>query len=110
MSTNDIFLHTLQLIDLSTNSSFIQDFGCFLELCSRHETLCLQSGTCNTLKYLCRCSWYSITYLNCLEITVFQMRIFITQLTCCNDLSFLHRLAVSGISNHLFTPDSVIFL
>ena len=52
VSADNVFFHSFEAVYLSTDGSFVQHLGGFLELCGTHETLRLQSRTGDALQYL----------------------------------------------------------
>ena len=72
VTADNILLHSLKVIYLTTNSSLVQDLSGLLERSGTHEALSTKSGTGNTLEDLSRCCSYGITNLNKLHIATLQ--------------------------------------
>ena len=72
VSADNVLLHTLEIVYLATYSRFVEHLGCLLERCCRHEALGLESGTRNTLEYLCRRCRNGITHLHSPKVAALQ--------------------------------------
>ena len=72
MTTDNILLHTLKVIALTTESSLVEHLSCLLEGSSTHEALRTEGSTCNTLKNLGSSCLNGITHLNEFEVTTLK--------------------------------------
>ena len=72
MTTDNILLHTLKVIALTTESCLVENLSCLLEGSSTHEALRTEGSTSNTLKNLGSSCLNGITHLNELEVTTLK--------------------------------------
>ena len=72
MTTDDVLLHSFQIVDLATDGSLVEHLGRLLERSGRHEALGLQGDTGDALEYLGRRGRDGITRLNELEVAALE--------------------------------------
>ena len=72
VTADDVLLHALKVVALTSDGSFVEHLGGLLERCSRHEALGLESGTGDTLKYLRGSGGNGIANLHETEVSTLQ--------------------------------------
>ena len=108
VSADYVLLHSLESIALATDCSLVENLGRFLERSSRHEALCTEGCTCNTLKHLCCSCLDGIAHLNELQIASLEIRVLVAQLAYGKNLSLVAIFRIAWVGNNLLTPDPVV--
>ena len=104
MTTDDILLEAFERIDLTVDSSIVEDLRRFLEGSSRHEALRLQSSAGDTLKDLASRRGLSFADLYGTQVAALQLAILITQLAERDDLTWAEGLGVASVDDDDLTP------
>ena len=110
VTADHILFHALEVIHLTADSGFVEHLRSLLEGGSGHERLRTQCSARDTLQDLLGCCALCITSLNEFLIATTERRVLIVQTTCGNNLTFAEHFAISGIRNHLTTPDTIVLL
>ena len=69
---NNVLLHALELVHLTTYSCLVEHLSGLLERCRRDEALGLESGAGDTLQNLCRRCWDGVANLYETEVTALE--------------------------------------
>lgn len=72
VTADHVLLHTLEVIDLTADSSLTEHLRGLLEGGGTHEALRTQGGTGDTLQDLSRGCGHSVTHLDGLEVTALE--------------------------------------
>ena len=108
VSTDDILLHTLKEVGLTTDSSLVEHLGRLLEGSGTHEALRTKGSTGDTLENLRGRSRARVADLYLTEVTTLQHTVLVAQLAHGDDLTYIERFGVTLVSDHLLTPDTVV--
>ena len=110
VTTDDVLLEAFERIDLTVDSSIVEDLRRFLEGSSRHEALRLQSSTGDPLKDLASRRGLSFADLYGTQVTALQLAVLITQLAERDDLTWAEGLGVASVDDDDLTPEAVVLI
>ena len=80
MTADDILFHAFERIALATDSSFVEDLGCFLEGSCGDEAGCLEGRTGDTLENLLGSSGLCVADNDLTEVALLEERVLVAEL------------------------------
>ena len=110
VTTDNVLLEAFERIDLTVDSSIVEDLRRFLEGSSRHKALRLQSGAGDPLEDLTSRRGLSFADLYGTQVTTLQLAVLITQLAERDDLPWAEGLGVASVDDDDLTPEAVVLI